>query len=99
MEHNMQWIKSNIENDSDSRDLLLTTSRNLLFTVAALYTVWHFVATLVWPRIFGLSLWSVTITMGVVSTAAVYFIERRYVLAHVIWQTGLAAAIILSYSI
>jgi len=38
----MQWIKSNLEKDSDSRELLETAFRNILFTVGGLYMTWHF---------------------------------------------------------
>lgn len=95
----MQWIKVNLANESDSRDLLMTTSRNLIFTISVLYLVWHFVATLTWPRQFSPSLWIVTASLGFATIASVYLIERNYTLAHIIWQIGLAAAILLGYAL
>ena len=93
----MQWTKVNLASESDSRDLLMTTSRNLIFTISGLYLVWHFVATLTWPRQFSSSLWIVTASLGLATIATVTLIERNYTLAHIIWQIGLAAAILLGY--
>ena len=95
----MQWIKSNLEKESDSRDLLLNTFRNIIFSVGALYMVWHFIATLFWPRVFSPQLWWVTISMAVVVGLAASVMNRNYLAAQGIWQFGLSFVIILAYSL
>lgn len=95
----MQWIKEHFSSDSDSLDLLLDTSRNLIFTVGALYVLWHFIATMAWPKIYSPSLWLVTLSMGVVIYFSVYFLERNYVIAQIVWQVGLALILVLGYGL
>ena len=95
----MRWIKANIESDSDTRDLLVTTFRHLVSTIAILYMCLHFLATLSWPEIFSPTLWRVTILLGGVTVLTVYLIEKSYLLAHLFWHVGLVAAVILAYDL
>jgi len=95
----MQWIKINIDEDSDSRDLLFTTSRNLVFTVGMLYLIWHFVATLFLSDIFSPSIWLITIVFFSITALTLHLLERNYLLAHLIWQIGLATSITLAYQL
>ena len=95
----MRWIRADIESNSDARDLLVTTFRHLVFTIAILYTCWHFLATLSWPEIFSPSLWRVTVLLGGATVLTVYLIERSYLLAHLFWHVGLVSAVILAYDL
>jgi signal transduction histidine kinase/CheY-like chemotaxis protein len=93
----MRWIKTNLDGDSDSQDLLVTTSRNLIFTIALLYMVWHIIATLFLTDTFSPSIWMITIILSIVTALTTYLLERRYLLAHLIWQLGLGSSIAVAY--
>ena len=95
----MQWIKSNLEKDSDSRELLVTTFRNILFTVGGLYMAWHFIATLFWSRVFSPQIWWVTISMVVVLLLSSAVMKFSYLIAQGFWQIGLSFVIVLAYSL
>ena len=95
----MHWIKANIESDSEAHDLLVTTFRHLVATVAALYLCWHFVATLTWPELFSPSLWRVSILISALTVGTIYLISRQYLLAHLFWHLGLSGSIVLAYSL
>jgi len=94
----MQWLKSTLQTDSDSRDLLIETSRNIIFTVGGLYLIWHFIATLWWSDTFTAQIWWLSIVMVFIIVATVKLLERHYLLAQVVWQFGLALVILLAYS-
>ncbi len=94
----MHWIKANIESDSDAHDLLVTTFRHLVSTIAALYLCWHFVATLSWPEVFSPSLWRVTVLIGSATVLTLFLISKSYLLAHLFWHLGLLSCIVLAYS-
>jgi signal transduction histidine kinase/CheY-like chemotaxis protein len=79
-------------------ELSISTSRNLISTLIALYLVWHFTATLGWPQIYSPSLWISTITMLVTTFLAFRLLRDYYSLAHIIWLSGLIAAILEMYA-
>jgi signal transduction histidine kinase/CheY-like chemotaxis protein len=99
METIMHWLQTLARGDSASRDMLVSTSRNLVATVATLYTVWHFIATLTWPRTFSPSLWLITFWMILTIGLTLHLLERAYVLSQFVWQIGLAGAIVAAYAI
>jgi signal transduction histidine kinase/CheY-like chemotaxis protein len=75
----------------------LSTSRNLIATIGALYLTWHFIATLGWPKVFNPSLWASTLIMLIAFSLALWLLEKYYPLAHIVWLFGLAAVIINIY--
>ncbi len=95
----MHWLQTLARGDSASRDMLVSTSRNLVATVAALYTIWHFIATLTWPRTFSPSLWLITFWMILTISLTLHLLERAYVLSQFVWQIGLAGAIVAAYAL
>jgi len=95
----MMWLKSALKSDPDSQELLQAISRNLIFTTLAIYTAWHFTATLAWPRIFSPSLWVITALFFAASLLCVRLVQNYYVLAQVIWFSGLVALILYAYSL
>jgi len=95
----MQSIRSALRIDSASRELLLPTARSLIFTLSALYTVWHILATLAWPDVFSPSIWLVTLSMLGLVALVLRLLERRYLLAQAIWLAGLAGVILLAYAL
>lgn len=95
----MKWLKHFWANDSESREMLRTTSSNIIFTTGALYMVWHFIATLAWPKTFNISIWLISVSVIILITLTINIIKRNYLLAQLIWQVGLACVILLAYHI
>ena len=93
----MHWLKNYLAGDSETRDLMQTTSRNIIFTTGVLYLIWHFIATLSWPRTFNSTIWWVSISVLALIVITIKLIERSYLLSQLIWQIGLAFVIILAY--
>lgn len=93
----MDWLKNTLARGSETRDLLQTTSRNIIFTTGVLYMLWHFVATLAWPRTFNSTIWLVSISVVVLIVATIRLVEHSYLFAQLIWQVGLAFVILLAY--
>ncbi|GAB4536636.1 MAG: hypothetical protein Fur0018_27300 [Anaerolineales bacterium] len=75
----------------ENLDLLRSTARNLVHTLAALYVLFHMVATLWWPHDFTPSLWAVTFGMMAVVAATLWLLPRAYLLSQAVWMGGLAA--------
>jgi signal transduction histidine kinase/CheY-like chemotaxis protein len=95
----MHWLQNLTQTDSELQDLMRSTARNLVFTIAGLYLVWHMIATLGYPKIFSPSLWTISVFLLFLVPITLRLIERRYGLSQIIWLSGLAAAIVLAYSI
>jgi signal transduction histidine kinase/CheY-like chemotaxis protein len=95
----MRSLKNNLESAIEADDLLLTTSRNIVFTTASLYLVWHFFATLAWPEIFNPAIWMISISMFFLVILTIQLLARNYLLAQFVWQVGLSLVIILAYDL
>jgi signal transduction histidine kinase/DNA-binding response OmpR family regulator len=93
----MTWIKTVLSSDTE-RELLYSTSRSIIFMMAGIYTVWHFIATLTWPEIFSPSLWASSIMMLVIVAVAVRLLENNYLLAQMVWLGGLMMVIFQAYA-
>ncbi|MBN2550425.1 MAG: response regulator [Anaerolineales bacterium] len=93
----MSFLRNILQGDAESRELLASTSRNLIIIVIALYMTWHFIATLTWPRVFSPSLWLVTLAMLFITALVFHFLEKNYILAQIIWLGGLMAVILEAY--
>lgn len=93
----MSFLRNILQGDAESRELLASTSRNLVIIVIALYMTWHFIATLTWPRVFSPSLWVVTLAMLFITALVFHLLEINYILAQVVWLGGLMAAILQAY--
>lgn len=85
--------------DSESRQLLQSTSRSLILTIGGLYLIWHFVATLGWPQIFSPSLWLVSVLMLCVVMITLRLLTAHFMLAQSFWLGGLMAAVFLAHSL
>ncbi len=93
----MAWIKTVLSSDTE-RELLYSTSRSIIFMVTAIYTLWHFIATLTWPEIFSPSLWISTIMMLLIVVITVRLLDGHYLLAQAVWLAGLTAMIFQAYA-
>lgn len=96
----MTRFKSLFQIDPDSRELLEGTARRLAFTVLAIHLVFHFTATLVWPRLFSPSLWLTTFFMLVLTATTLLLMKRDfYLLSQVVWLVGLGVIILHAYTL
>ncbi len=95
----MRWLKNLSQKDTELHDQMRSTARNLVFTIAGLYLIWHMIATLGYPQVFSPSLWSISLLMLVLVLITLRLIEGHYLLSQVIWLVGLVGAILLAFSI
>ena len=93
----MQRLRNYLAGDSETRDLLLNTSRNVIFTTGMLYMTWHFIATLAWPETFNSTIWLISISVIALIVITIRLLDRSYIIAQLIWQVGLGFVIILAY--
>jgi signal transduction histidine kinase/CheY-like chemotaxis protein len=95
----MSRFKSLLHIDPDSRELLQGTARRLVYTVLGIHLAWHFIATLVWPRVFSPSMWSITLPLLALTMVSIQLMRRYYLLSQTIWLVGLGVLIMYAYSI
>ena len=95
----MRWIQNLTRKDSELQDLMRSTARNLVFTIASLYLAWHMIATLGYPQFYSPSLWEVSALMLALVLITLRLMERHYLISQIIWMSGLVGAILLAYSI
>ncbi len=81
---------------NSARELGQRTSAKLILTVGVAYLIWHMAAGLAWPGGVGWRVWLVSPVMLAASALAWVLLSRRYLLAQIVWQLGLLAAIALS---
>jgi signal transduction histidine kinase/CheY-like chemotaxis protein len=93
----MWWLRSALRSDPETKELLLSTSRTLILMTGGFYLMWHFIATLGWPKLFSSSLWVTSALMLVVVAAALFLVGRSYILAQFVWLVGLAGVIFQAY--
>ena len=77
---------------SSVKELLISTSRSLIFAVGAVYAVLVY-ATAIWPEQLAIEIWLILPVIGVVCLVAIKLLPSHFVIAHTVWQVGLAIAI------
>jgi signal transduction histidine kinase/CheY-like chemotaxis protein len=92
------WLKSFFYIDPDSRELLQGTARRLVYTILGIHLVWHFIATLLWPRLFSPSLWVTTLALLLLTIISLQLMRRYYLLSQAIWLMGLGVIILQAFS-
>jgi signal transduction histidine kinase/CheY-like chemotaxis protein len=96
----MNRFKALFQIDPDSRELLEGTARRLAYTVLAIHLVFHFTATLVWPRVFSPSLWLTTFFIIFLTIISLFLMKKSlYLLSQVVWLVGLGAVILHAYTV
>ncbi len=83
--------------ETEDPDLLQTIAKRVIITTLAVVIAWHVIATLVWTPIFSPSLYAITAGMIVISAVALSLQKKFYLLAQIIWYTGLSLLIILAF--
>lgn len=95
----MDFLKSLLHIDPDSRELLQGTARRLVLTVFGIHLTWHFIATLFWPRLFSPAIWSITLPMLALTLISLQLMRRYYLLSQALWLFGLSCMILYAFSI
>jgi signal transduction histidine kinase/CheY-like chemotaxis protein len=85
--------------EKTSTELLISTSRHVVYSTGSFYLLFHFVASLFFPRIFSPRLWLCTIILVVTFLLTLWFMERVYYLAQIIWLLGITATIVTGFLI
>lgn len=97
----LKWTLSKILSiirwETEDRDLLQSVAKKVMGTTLGVYLAWHIVATLGWPQIFSPSIYVLTILMAIVGLIVFRLLNHFYLLAQIIWNVGLSAAIFLAY--
>lgn len=88
--------RDNAEFTASTIELLQTTARNQMITVGLIAAVWHIIATLSWPETFLRTIWLVTPATVLICIVSLWLLPKQFLLAHVIWQMGLAVVITLA---
>jgi signal transduction histidine kinase/CheY-like chemotaxis protein len=93
------WQIQYTSNQSDfvqgeaSQELLLVTVTNLVRTLAAIYLLWHILATASWPAQTNWHLWPVSFLLFITCGLTLWLIKRHFLFAQVILHVGLFATI------
>lgn len=77
-------------------ELLRSTLRKLVVVVSVTYFAWHLLATTLWPIQFGDSVIFVSLLVGLTALVTWKLLGRHLIVAQIVWQSGLAAAITLA---
>ncbi|PKO12485.1 MAG: hypothetical protein CVU39_23655 [Chloroflexi bacterium HGW-Chloroflexi-10] len=90
----MLWNRSKISEEKASRDLLLSTARYVIFSTIGIYLLFHFVASLFFPRIFSPDLWICTLLMLATFLLTMWLLEKIYLVSQIIWLIGVSCTIL-----
>ncbi|MBN2385923.1 MAG: response regulator [Anaerolineales bacterium] len=90
----LQMLKPNPELD----DLMRSTTRNVVGTVAGLYVAWHIIATVGYPAIFSPTIWITSLCMLGLVSLTLRLNEKYYLLSQSVFLVGLTAAIVITYA-
>ena len=101
MTFKLKWtlrkLLSIIRWETEDRELLQSVAKKVMGTTLGVYLVWHMVATLGWPQIFSPSIYIITLLIAIIGLIVFRLLNHFYLIAQIIWNVGLAAAIILAF--
>ncbi|MBI9049225.1 MAG: hybrid sensor histidine kinase/response regulator [Anaerolineaceae bacterium] len=95
----MFWIRSVLGKEESSKELLLSTSRYVVSSTGGIYLFFHFIASLFYPQVFSPRLWVCTIIMLATFLITLFLMERLYLLAQLVWLSGITIAVMSAYHI
>lgn len=90
----MNWIKSLLTEEKISKEVLLSTSRYVIYSTASIYIAFHFIVSLFYPRIFSPKLWVCTTIFLVVFIGTLWILQRYYLFAQIFWLVGIFTVIL-----
>jgi signal transduction histidine kinase/CheY-like chemotaxis protein len=85
--------------EAEALELLQSNARKVILTTAAIYLVFHILATLGWPQIFSPKIWAASLMMALVTTLALRLLGRSYWLSQLIWLGGLTLVVLILYGL
>jgi hypothetical protein len=77
-------------------ELLVSTSRNVILVIGGAYLIWQSAATASYPETFNWRMAPVALTAVLTCLFALRLLTKRFLIAQIVWQLGLAATITLS---
>ena len=81
---------------SSAKELLQSTSRNLILATGIAYTFWHLIVTVRWPEEFGWQALAITPIVILTCFLSIRLVSRSLVGAQAVCQIGLAISIIVA---
>jgi len=91
------WLRSILGAEKSSTDLLISTSRYIIFSTIGIYLLFHFIGSLFFTSIFSPRLWACTIIMLITFVSTYWLINKLFLVAQFIWLTGLFFTIITAF--
>lgn len=91
------WLRSQLGAEKSSTDLLISTSRYIIFSTIGIYLLFHFIGSLFFTSIFSPKLWMCTIIMLVTFFFTNWLINKIFLAAQFIWLTGLFITILTAF--
>jgi signal transduction histidine kinase/CheY-like chemotaxis protein len=95
----MFWIRSVLDKEESSNELLVSTSRYVIFSTGGVYLFFHFVASLFFPSVFSPNLWVCTIIMLATFLLTLRLMKSTYIVAVFIWLLGITASVMSAFII
>lgn len=83
--------------DNTSKELLVSTSKYIIFSTTAIYLIFHFTASLFYPRIFSPGLWLSTSIFLVTFIGTLSLLKYSYLFSQIFWLFGISATILSAF--
>ncbi len=83
--------------DNTSKELLVSTSKYIIFSTTAIYLIFHFTASLFYPQIFSPKLWLSTSIFLVTFIGTLSLLKYSYLFSQIFWLFGISATILSAF--
>jgi signal transduction histidine kinase/CheY-like chemotaxis protein len=93
----MNWVKSLLTEEKISKEVLLSTSRYIIYSTGSIYITFHFIVSLFFPRIFSPKLWICSIIFLVAFVGTLWILRKYYFFAQIFWLFGIFATILSAF--
>jgi signal transduction histidine kinase/CheY-like chemotaxis protein len=96
---NMNRLQTLFTEDQNSKELLLSTSKYIIYTTSTFYLIFHFIVSLFLPRIFSPQLWFCTTIFLFTLIGTLIIIKSSFIFAQIIWLMGVSITILSAFFI
>lgn len=93
----MNRLQNLFSEDNTSKELLVSNSKYIIFSTAAIYLIFHFIVSLFYPRIFSPGLWLSTIIFLITFACTLTLLKYSYLFSQIFWLFGISATILSAY--
>jgi len=76
-----------------TKELLRTTTKNLIWATGGIYLAWHFILTINWSTTWGAKIWPITLWTIATLGLALHLLPKSLFAAQLLWQGGLLLTI------